>query len=811
MYYVRKKEKQKELNNTRTDILNDLKNKLNDASGSLEKNANANDDVDTEELKKQLSSKNCALLPVDGKCDNNFVLKDGCCDLYDDLSEVSKDEYEKAVSKLVLTIGVNIMADQILTNILPRVIERGKYIPKLQQLLRRLRLNNTIGKVTARVIGRIAVNVTKMVAVKCAIITMKIISKLGSGPVGWAMFAFDVMTIIMDLGDAGNYDSLISNDKLIKSRNQIIYKLWEFRKKEGMDLPVLFPVSSLFPSEIEEAAKLSSTEFAKLVMKALASDEKYKPLLEYYFIHGLAVDQNEDIPDVPFLTEEEMEEKVKEMVKITRNIYARKIDENTYTNLVLVIKSRTDAEKNESIYDENDIMLLPEFSDEYNIGISITESAAEKWNKGAEKNWFEYNDPFFPKPEPEDYEPELYASYSDTYYTLNERNPGTLSNPNVIKKKAVKKAAFAYPYGKLFTLCEKTRTSAKHKTPINPRDYNVSLDSETGICNYTKDYCSRYGLDHKSFPINNGETFYDCKLSPGQEAVEFILGTTITRGARREWDNRKDALNSGDPDRVAKTAALIFVDPTGVGNIAINQKRENFKKNKEKHGTAAAVLIDMYDATGMVQPFIESMEEKLQGRDKFCETGDECKRFHVKHRGGNFMTWSVRNKDGDVYSKGQAFQREVKANEDHVFYIPKDGYFKVSCNPGQKRNYTYDQVTDPFRVSCFSGIIDTSDRPAAEVWARNTGQVLGQGTAMIGQGIIDGTTAAAGGIETGATYFGKGVVTGANTIAEGATYFGEGVVEGANKIADNLEKLADKETWEPVGDVLNPLKWKLRR
>lgn len=774
IYYQNQKKIEFE-SKTRSDVLVDLNSNLTNATSQLERSAERAG-IDPEDMKNALSDNDCALLPVDGKCMNEFVLKDGCCELYDDLAEVSKDAYNAAVSKLLKQIGTSIIADQLLTQVIPRMIKRGDYIAKLSKLLPRN--TKATSKITARVVARIAARLAKKMAIRMAVLTLKLLSKLSAGPVGWALLIFDIFTVILDIGDTGNYDSFISNENLIKMRNQIVYKVWEARRKDGADLPILFPFNQLFPTESEEAERLMSENFMTLAIGVLAESSEHLDLLTDLLIMGLGEETNQET-DEKGVGDDEIEEMMSKVVKLTRAKHGAELDNKLYNELIRIIKNRTPEEKSKSIYNEKDVMLVPSMSSETEIGITVTESGSKKWNTQKESLWFEYNDPFFPKPEPENYEPPFYASFSDTYYTLNVKNPGTLSNPNIIKKSVSKPVTFLYPFGKLFTMCEKSRTSAKYKKPINPRDYGVYLDNKTGICNYTKDYCNRYGLDHKSFTTSSGDTYHDCKLSKGQEALEFIFGTTVTRGSKREWQDRVDAYNSGDPDKIALTTALMIVDPTGVGSVLREQNADNYKKNKEKYGTATAVAIAAAPQSGLIQPFIENMQEKVEGREKFCEAGDECKRFHAKHRGGNFMTWSVRNKDGDVYSKGQSYQKEVKHNEDHVFFLPKDGYFKVSCNPGQKRNFTYDEVSDPFRVSCWAGQIDTSDRSSSEVlFAKVGGAAKERGGALVGAAKTGGE-ALAGAAKTGGEALVDVAETGGDALAGVVGDIGDTIAESS--------------------------------
>lgn len=773
--------KKREQSKTRVDVISDLQQSVITTSAQVY-SSGAESGIDPEDLKDALLDNDCALSPIDGKCTTGFELKDGCCVIPDDLSEMQRNEYKARVSKLLKQIGINIMADHLITNIIPRMIKRGRYISKLSKLLPRG--GQMTSKLTARVIGRIAARISQKLAIRSAMLTLKLLTKLGAGPVGWALLVFDILSAVADIGDGGNYDSFTSNENLLKMRNQAIYKLWEARKKAGLDLPALFPFTELFPLESEEAERVTAELFQTMTIEVLASKEEYSDLLVDLLIASLEDELNETSDTAP-PTNEEIDKMLGDVWEITRREKGKKIDEKLYTELVRIIKLRTPEEKALSIYDENDIMLLQEFSSDKEMGISVSKKGADKWNKQQETSWFEYNDPYSPKPLPEDYAPPLYASYSDKYYTLDINNPGTLSNPNIVIKSAVKEATFVYPFGSLFTSCEKTRTSAKYKKPINPRDYGVSLDTKTGICNYTEDYCRRYGLDHKSRTSGSGETYYNCELSKDQEALEFIFGTAFTRGSKRVWQDRIDDFNSGDPGKIALATAMTIVDPTGASEVMQQQKLENYAKNKEKHGDIKAALIMGADFTGMVQPFVENMDEKLDGRDKFCETGDECLRFHAKHRGGNTMGWSVRNKDGEIYSMGQAFQNEVKHNEDHVFYIPKDGYFKVSCFGigGEKRNYSYDEVVahNPFRVSCFLGKIDTSDRSSEAVFFAKAGEGLKDtGNAIARDAEAAANSPAGQAIAGAANTAGQAIEGAANTA-------GDAIVTGVNNFANNAE------------------------
>ena len=58
----------------------------------------------------------------------------------------------------------------------------------------------------------------------------------------------------------------------------------------------------------------------------------------------------------------------------------------------------------------------------------------------------------------------------------------------------------------------------------------VEYDVGKGLCNFTESYCRRFGLD---FFFNEDLGVYDCELGRGQQAAEYLFGTTVTRSAKR--------------------------------------------------------------------------------------------------------------------------------------------------------------------------------------------------------------------------------------------------------------------------------------
>ena len=100
--------------------------------------------------------------------------------------------------------------------------------------------------------------------------------------------------------------------------------------------------------------------------------------------------------------------------------------------------------------------------------------------------------------------------------------------------------------------------------------YNVSK----GLCNFTESYCKRYGLD---FFFNDDLGVYDCELSRGQAAAEYIFGTTVTRSTKRFFGSLGATRRDGRP--LKKGSCLKAVGNTRVlGNVRMKhvQNAEGF-------------------------------------------------------------------------------------------------------------------------------------------------------------------------------------------------------------------------------------------
>ena len=630
------------------------------------------EDIDREIL----DTKNllCLVYPEDGVCDTRFYdLKDGCCKLKSDSDERATLQQQEMIKDIMLEVGVTLLAEVIIISVLPRI---GTRIAAYS--------SEALAKITARTAQAMA---AKM-ALKMSQFASRMLIKLGSGPVGWALLVFEMISLTMDLADLRNYDSFIENKTNMQMRDLMVYKFYEAITLSGGEYPVLFPYSLLFPEASDLVASEMTSQMMVDYMDELLEIEGGIDYMANLLL--MAFSAEDEGTDVISETPEEQEQGlgvIDRWIASVRGKHAVELDKQTFDAL--------QAEIPESR--RNDIFLVPSMSSESTVGISITEEAARRWNEEKRQGWFTYLDPFFPPniPEP-DWVPPFTAIYTNRYLKTNTTNPGTANAPNLVYDTLPVKVTLAYPFGPLVSNCEKPRTSAKYKEAIDPREFGVKFNFENGVCEYTRDYCDRYVIDYKTKTWKDTTPYTDCELTGDQKWAEVFLGTNIVRDAKRYWD---------DPGQIPADLEQLYED------------------RKEKHGPVLATMLMVTDPLGFSEQgagFVAGIKEKMGGKDKYCLTGDTCKFFTAKHDGGNFMTWSARDSEGQLYPHPLlGSQGQVKIAEDHTFYIPEGGYFRIKCDPGEGKDFSYDEITDneTKKFTCWNGKVNKPFNPLDTVAA----------------------------------------------------------------------------------------------
>ena len=494
--------------------------------------------VDPEFLEEQ---KKCAFKQLaKGVCPPGFAVdKNGCCHILPGENPESSEIALGIMKMLAREIFIGELTEYVVTKAAPKmIIETGKIlsgpggralINKLQteaikeaadagasaaskKLAKQLtkealeeaaeQTTNALSKLVSRSISKAAVKASAKigtrVGVKMAAFGIKALTKLTSGPVGWAMMAFDVGSLLLDLFDPAGYELYVENGENVKVRSQLEYAMQN--AAGGDDYPILFPVELLYRNAWEVAYETVSTEYNNQVFESLGEEENKKFVKSMLIERGWLDDDGstDGIADIIADRQEQMlnGNPVKRDAKILEKLYE-----------ILPTEAR------------DNITHYRYLSSPTRSGITLTKKGADMWNRRHYEKWMYWNSN-------SKEQPPLVAVHSNKYRVVNMNKPGKSNNPNMVERTLPQPTTYVMPWYTLFQLCEKPRRgglTASTSVSINPRNYGVEFDPHTGRCVFTPRYCEHFGMEYKG----SGET--DCDLYAGQEGAETVFGKTVTR------------------------------------------------------------------------------------------------------------------------------------------------------------------------------------------------------------------------------------------------------------------------------------------
>ena len=457
--------------------------------------------LDPDEMEDELDTqvaneveKRCMVSPLrNGQCSPNYTLENGCC--YPGASAPPNPNIARIdmVKNVAIGIGGGIVLDVILT----AAIKKGVLAAK------GTRVAASAGRVaaTASKAARIAASAVKasVAAGKAAAMASKAALAAAGGPIGLAVLVvsiiFDVVSIILDELDQGGYESYTANSLLNRMKNIIDYETAKALEIEGIEYPLLFPLAVAYPEEFQAALEFTEAQISeKHLMAELEKDDQLLTLVANYA--AAAVD-NAEAP-IP-------EDFVNFMAGLSKKFHLER-DRLIFQKLQELLGNKAYM-----------IEIYEDMSTPNRISVTLSQRGVQEWNDAAKGTWFANNDLFKqPDPPPAGEDP-MSALFTDTYYVYES---GPSDNPVMVPKKLSTKVALAGFYGPLVSYCEKSRKLKSTSATINPRDLGVKYNYETGMCDFTREYCSRYGMEFKGG---------DCKLRPGQGVAELIFGKTVTR------------------------------------------------------------------------------------------------------------------------------------------------------------------------------------------------------------------------------------------------------------------------------------------
>ena len=470
--------------------------------------------IDGDALLKE--QKKCAFKQlVPGRCPPGFASDtNNCCELLPGKNPDSAEIAKSIVKMLAREMFVSELAEFAILKAGPKlVIQTGKLLagPAGRVLIKKLQqeaieeaaeqgakaASKLVSAAVSKAIVKGSTKLATRVGIKMAAFGIKTLVKLTSGPVGWALMAFDLASLGLDLFDPAGYELFVENSENARVRKQMEYMMQ--KSAGGGQYPILFPVEMMYKDAWEAAYESVSSEYDSKVIDSFTEAE---------------TDQYVEIMIKVLLGEEDAGDGLAELTAGKKEILMNKDpvarDRKILRKLFEILPSSV----------HRNLALYQTLSSAERSGISLSKQGAAVWNQmnyNAWMNWEARN---------KGKRPPFVAVFSDRYRVVNMSNPGKADNPNMVEKRLSQKAPYIMPWQVLYTLCEKPRRGGlteSTSTSINPKSYGVKFEPESGRCIFTPRYCKHFALKY----VGSGET--DCEPYEGQDEAETIFGKTVTR------------------------------------------------------------------------------------------------------------------------------------------------------------------------------------------------------------------------------------------------------------------------------------------
>ena len=528
-----------------------------------------------DEIKKE-KKKQCNVSPLpNGICSPGYTLEKKCC--YANNSKRNKmNENLQFAKDIVIEISVGLAAGFIIESMLKKglTMAGGKgAVAGAKGAAAGVKGAAAGAKAAKAAKGVIAAaraaRAVSSAARAAATVSAKFAVSAAGGPIGlmvaMATLIFDAVSITIDILDVDGYDSFTAQGTIANMKNILDYSVAAEFEKQGMDFPYIFPLTTVFPKEMETAQEHMNNQLSEKYLTSEMELPKNKKVLVAFDAYVEKIVENPDAdPPVP-----------DEFTDFITQLYRDKHVERDS-----IIYAKMKKLLGEKAYK---IQYYKSISGPDRMGVSFSREGAKEWNTDNERIWLKNNDLFKP-PDPtavEEVDREA-ACYTDTYYVYDS---GPADKPVMVPRKLPEKTVLANFYGPLLAYCEKMRQLKGSSTSVNPKALGTRFDFDSGVCQFSKEYCRRYGLEFK----NN-----DCKPKPGQNVAEMIFGKTVTRATIREWDSRIDDLTSGDAGKAVGAWLKMGFDPTGLGTTAIKEAMKSYAK-KSKPATKGSCPPGMRD------------------------------------------------------------------------------------------------------------------------------------------------------------------------------------------------------------------------
>jgi len=508
LYYLdANKDKDSESEATQDDydtIINDNNKKLEEELGFTESEV---DDVRNTAKDAISEMQTCLVYPdAYGECEGSMKVKDGCCDF----KGVPGIDGVELASKIIIMFGVG----QLIDFVVERTLIYG--FSTLGSRLAARAAAKAATQAAAKAATQTAVKAGGKVAVQAGSRTASqsvmqvILSTPASTAIGAAMMMLTAVSITLDIIDPSGYNTYLPNGDIKKQSNIISYYVEKMCAENGLDYPMIFPISMVFIEEYQAAFAFVFAEMGTKIVDRLASNEETAES----FVNILLGEATQD-------------------------------DYDTYGTVGMEVINENFEERDRILYDKmvealpsgqkSYVSLYSKISSKGSSGVSLSKEGAEWWNAKHYNDWMAHAKLGIggggKSDLPDDYEPPMVALYTDNYMQLNTTDPGGLSKPNMVMKKLPVKTCLALPIHIVMAHCERPKSTRTMRTTIDPGAYNVKFNPDTQMCDYTNSYCREYGLDTTK-KKKDGYEYTECDIGIAQEYVgEMLIGTTIVREA----------------------------------------------------------------------------------------------------------------------------------------------------------------------------------------------------------------------------------------------------------------------------------------
>ena len=243
----------------------------------------------------------CLVKPRNGVClFEDLQLVDGCCTL---IKNENSDEVEIAISitAIVVTMaateyavqnaikggsklaGKAIAKSPATRGMAARIVSKitGQTVAKVTAKLTASAASKVASKAAAKIASTAAVKAAWRVGVAAGMkasakLTMTTV-KASMGPVGWAMLAFDMVSIGLDVLDPQGYSTFVSNSYLMDMRDYMEFSLYEAFTNTNYGWPIIFDVKSMYFGEFVAAYETAKIPF---IQQSMSDTLKCKTLVE---------------------------------------------------------------------------------------------------------------------------------------------------------------------------------------------------------------------------------------------------------------------------------------------------------------------------------------------------------------------------------------------------------------------------------------------------------------------------------------------------------------------------------------------------